>query len=137
MICEFVIEKKIMKWKAIANALNQAFNGELKSGKQCRERWHNYLDPGIKKDVWSKEEKSLIFKLQRKYGNRWSKISEHLPGRTDNSIKNCFYSVIRKNIRKYNKGKPDCEKLKGTIKTLLHNLETKDILFNPSLKRKT
>ncbi|OMJ78567.1 hypothetical protein SteCoe_21591 [Stentor coeruleus] len=136
LIRKFVIEKKIMKWKFIANILYQTFNRELKSGKQCRERWHDYLDPNIKKDDWSKEEKILIFKLQRKFGNKWSKISKYLPGRTDNSIKNCFYSVIRKNIRKYNKGKADCEKLKGTIKTLLHDPEKKEILFNPSLNRK-
>jgi myb proto-oncogene protein len=25
-------------------------------GKQCRARWHNHLDPTVKKDWWTKEE---------------------------------------------------------------------------------
>ena len=29
-------------------------------GKQCRERWHNHLNPFIKKERWSEEEDSII-----------------------------------------------------------------------------
>jgi gas vesicle protein len=134
LLYEFVIERKIRKWTKIANALSENLGGQPRSGKQCRERWHNHLDPDIKKDVWSKEEKSQIFELQKKFGNRWSKISKYIPGRTDNSVKNCFYSVIRKNVRKYNKRKPETEKLKGPIKSFLRNPEIKDLLFNPKLK---
>ncbi|OMJ95386.1 hypothetical protein SteCoe_1308 [Stentor coeruleus] len=134
LLYEFVIEKKIRKWTKIANALSENLGVQPRSGKQCRERWHNHLDPDITKDVWSKEEKRQIFELQKKFGNRWSKISKYIPGRTDNSVKNCFYSVIRKNVRKYNKRKPETEKLKGPIKSLLRNPEIKELLFNPKLK---
>lgn len=134
ILYEYVLEKKNRKWTKIANILNEAFSGQAKTGKQCRERWHNHLDPGISKDLWTKEEKKQIFELQTKYGNKWSKISKCMPGRTDNSIKNCFYSVLRKNLRKYNKRKPENEKLKGSIKVLLQKPDIKAILFNQTMQ---
>lgn len=32
-------------------------------------------------------------------GNKWIQIAESFPGRTDNSIKNQFFSLIRKSLR--------------------------------------
>lgn len=43
-----------------------------------------------------------MFSLQEKYGNHWAKISKGLPGRSDNAIKNYFYSCLRKALRKVN-----------------------------------
>lgn len=31
-----------------------------------------------------------------KYGSSWSKIAKNIPGRTENSIKNRFYSTLRR-----------------------------------------
>jgi hypothetical protein len=117
------------KWSVIANAMFSLFGGEKRSGKQCRERWHNHLNPEIKKSEWSSEEKKKLIDLHETFGNHWSKIAENLPGRTDNSIKNCFYSLIRKNMRKYNRKKPECEKIKGSIKTLLKKPKIRSILL--------
>ena len=75
----------------------------FRTGKQCRERWHNHLDPKINKESWTTSEQELILKLHDVYGNHWSKISAELPGRTDNAVKNFYYSRIRKNFRKLKK----------------------------------
>ena len=67
-------------------------------GKQCRERWHNHLDPNINKKKWSPEEDANIVRLHLIHGNRWCDIAKEVPGRTDNAIKNRFNSNLSKRL---------------------------------------
>lgn len=67
-----------------------------RSGKQCRERWFNILSPNVKKGEWTEEEDALIFQMFQTLGPKWTVIAKCLEGRTENSIKNRFYSTIRK-----------------------------------------
>lgn len=67
-----------------------------RTGKQCRERWFNTLDPDIKKGDWTDAEDRLMHRMYQKMGPRWTEIAKCLPGRTENSIKNRYYSEVRK-----------------------------------------
>jgi hypothetical protein len=79
-------------------------------GKQCRERWHNHLNPKIKKIAWSCEEEWILFLYHRRIGNKWAEIAKVLEGRTDNTIKNHWNSSMKKKIPEMNKEYDVCLK---------------------------
>ncbi|KAJ1264672.1 hypothetical protein BS78_08G018000 [Paspalum vaginatum] len=81
-------------WSSVAQLA-----GLKRSGKSCRLRWLNYLQPDLKREPISKQEGDLIVSLQKLLGNRWSAIAARIPGRTDNEIKNYWNSRIRKKHR--------------------------------------
>lgn len=88
-LLNWIEENGPKKWSECSKFLKK------RSAKQCRERWLNNLDPRINRDQWTEEEDKKIYELYKKYGTSWSKVSKEMIGRTENSIKNRFYSSVR------------------------------------------
>ncbi|KAE8676680.1 Myb-related protein P [Hibiscus syriacus] len=75
--------------------------GLLRCGKSCRLRWINYLRADLKRGNFTAQEEQLILNLHASLGNRWSLIASHLPGRTDNEIKNYWNSHLSRKIHSF------------------------------------
>ncbi|WOL01167.1 Myb-related protein 305-like [Canna indica] len=111
------------QWNLLAKSA-----GLKRTGKSCRLRWLNYLKPDVKRGNLTPEEQLLILELHSKWGNRlpilhstlrfvtvvvfkfgvykntyrWARIAQHLPGRTDNEIKNYWRTRVQKKARQLN-----------------------------------
>lgn len=82
------------RWNSLASCA-----GLKRTGKSCRLRWLNYLRPDVRRGNITLEEQLLILELHSRWGNRWSKIAQHLPGRTDNEIKNYWRTRVQKHAK--------------------------------------
>lgn len=125
-------DKKLIEWVHAEGALKWSRAAQYipgRSGKQCRERWLNNLNPNLKKSNWNDEEDELIFTLYKKYGSAWSKIARHFDGRTENSIKNRFYSTIRRLALDRSRQNQEANSIQ------LKSEDGKESIFNPILEK--
>lgn len=78
-------------WKIIASMVPG------RTPRQCRDRYTNYLAPGLVRLEWSEEEDKLLAEKYIMFGPQWTKIRQYFPTRSANDIKNRYnYTVCRK-----------------------------------------
>ncbi|KAJ7982434.1 transcription factor GAMYB [Quillaja saponaria] len=94
ILVEYVKKHGEGNWNAV-----QKHSGLYRCGKSCRLRWANHLRPNLKKGAFTADEEQLIAELHAKMGNKWARMAAHLPGRTDNEIKNYWNTRIKRRQR--------------------------------------
>ncbi|XP_062220343.1 transcription factor MYB93-like [Phragmites australis] len=92
-LTEYIQKHGYGSWRALPKLA-----GLNRCGKSCRLRWTNYLRPDIKRGKFTQEEEQTILRLHSVLGNKWSAIAKHLPGRTDNEIKNFWNTHLKKKL---------------------------------------
>ena len=86
---------------------------ERRTAKQCRDRYTNYLVPGVFQGEWMKEEDKLLIQLYEKIGPKWSILQRYIPYRSATNIKNRWhYFLAKQNPDKTNVGNEDEMSLK-------------------------
>jgi len=107
---EFLLDQVLqmkhpLKWSILSQTITD-FNRERadeageesfaeRSGKQCRERYVNHLNPRLKHSEFTPLEDMNIWRLYATIGTQWAKMSKVIPGRTDNNLKNRFHNLKR------------------------------------------
>lgn len=77
-------------WKDIARLMPN------RNTRQCKERWNSYLSPRINHEAWSEEEDYLLIQKYKEIGPKWVELSKYFKGRSDNNVKNRWYTHLRK-----------------------------------------
>lgn len=94
-------------------------------------RWINYLRPDLKRGSFTEQEERIIIDVHRILGNRWAQIAKHLPGRTDNEVKNFWNSVIKKKLISQGLD-PNTHNLQISTPTLHHHKNRTKSHLHPS-----
>jgi hypothetical protein len=78
------------RWEAIAAFLPS------RTGRQCRDRYKNYLLDNLAAGPWSPDEDEIVVRKYTEMGPRWVEIAKSLNGRSGNDVKNRWHKHLAK-----------------------------------------
>ena len=91
-------DEKLLQWVQEHGAKDWRLLAEKLPGRdrrQCRNRWHDKVNPDINGGPWSEDEDKILMDNHKTLGSKWSKYRTLLPGRTYQAIGNRWKSLMR------------------------------------------
>lgn len=82
------------RWNRIAKEM------EGRSGRQCRDRFQNYLNPAIYIREWTPQEDERLIEKIKEVGPRFKTLSKFFPGRSHNDVMNRIKNSLIANALK-------------------------------------
>ena len=89
LLSRIMFEQPFTTWIAVAAQIPG------RSARQCRDRWANYLSPENKNGPWTQDEDRLLADKFREFGPQWTTIAKFFDGRSENNVKNRWYTHLR------------------------------------------
>jgi hypothetical protein len=78
-------------WTRIAQQMSRAF-----TARQCRDRWRNYLDPGLQHSTWTADDDQALMQEYRATGTKWVMLASRFAGRSSNAVRNRVFLLLRR-----------------------------------------
>jgi hypothetical protein len=92
LLCLAVHDRRLTTWIEIAARIPG------RTARQCRDRWANYLCPQNKNAAWTSDEDDLLLAKFSELGAHWSAIAKFFDGRSENNVKNRWYTHVRQRL---------------------------------------
>lgn len=89
LLTKIMFQQPFETWIAVAEQLPG------RTARQCRDRWVNYLSPSNKNGPWSHEEDQLLAEKYIEHGPQWTTIAKFFDGRSENNVKNRWYTYVK------------------------------------------
>lgn len=96
LLLKIMIEQQFTTWIAVAEQIPG------RTARQCRDRWTNYLSPQNKNGPWTAEEDQLLIEKFRQHGPQWTLIAKFFNGRSENNVKNRWYTHLKQKYSQQN-----------------------------------
>jgi hypothetical protein len=100
LLCLAVQDQRLTTWIEIATRIPG------RTARQCRDRWANYLCPQNKNAAWTAAEDDLLVSRFLEIGPHWSAIAKFFDGRSENNVKNRWYTHLRQKLNPGPIGEP-------------------------------
>lgn len=115
------------QWARVASLLNR------KTAKQCKARWHEWLDPSVRKVDWSREEEEKLLHLAKLMPAQWKTIGP-LVGRTATQCQEHYEKLLDEAAAANNKGIGEDGEVDGTAGLRSQPLRVGQIDSHPETK---
>ena len=77
------------EWSKIASMLPG------RTGRQCRDRWANYVDPNISTKPWTQQDDNLLLQKYNEIGAHWRVLANCFPSRSINNVRNRVVKLLK------------------------------------------